>query len=262
MKKIASIIFAMAFTTASLRADLQVRAAQQQLKEEGFYYGEVDGKPGAETGAAIRRYQIRNGLQVTGSLNQETLDALKIGGNISAATTPKPTPTPRANPPKPKPTPFPSANENDRDYLRQSPDEGGAQAPIRPQNVLPPPVVITSQASVLSSQYAALFSRTPYENAPAEVQQRTLRNAQLLLLRERFYNGQIDGIPGPATARAITFYQDATDLPRTGRLDYETLAEMRLLPTRHAAPIQPFFPSSEYHREADPPRIYRGIWIR
>jgi peptidoglycan hydrolase-like protein with peptidoglycan-binding domain len=261
MKKIAAFVFAITVTAASLHADLQVRAVQQRLKEQGFYYGEVDGSPGGETGAAIRRYQIRNGLQVTGTLTQETLEALKISGSAAPAPTTKPRAIARATPEKLKPTSALSANESDREFLRQQ--SGGQEKPTPPPKkiVLPPPVETPAQPSDLSSQYAVLFTRTPYENASLEVQQRTLRDAQWQLLRARFYNGQPDGIPGSATARAIALYQDDADLPRTGRLDMETLREMRLLPARRI-PIVPFFSRPDDEPPAEQPRVYRGIWVR
>ena len=56
-----------------MRADQLVESVQQALKDEGFYYGEVNGEMNANLTAAIRRYQIRNGLQVSGELNDETL---------------------------------------------------------------------------------------------------------------------------------------------------------------------------------------------
>jgi len=59
-----------------LRADQLIESVQQVLKDEGFYYGEVSGELNANLTAAIRRYQIRNGLQVTGELNDETLQSL------------------------------------------------------------------------------------------------------------------------------------------------------------------------------------------
>jgi peptidoglycan hydrolase-like protein with peptidoglycan-binding domain len=37
---------------------------QQALKDQGFYYGDVNGEKTADTTAALRRYQIRNGLQI------------------------------------------------------------------------------------------------------------------------------------------------------------------------------------------------------
>ena len=56
-----------------LPADQSVEKVQQALKDQGFYYGEITGQKDADTTAAIRRYQIRNGLQITGDLNEETL---------------------------------------------------------------------------------------------------------------------------------------------------------------------------------------------
>src|SRR5881275_3334121 len=60
-----------------LWADQAIQNVQQALKDQGFYYGEITGAKDADTTAAIRRYQIRNGLQVTGELNDETNTALR-----------------------------------------------------------------------------------------------------------------------------------------------------------------------------------------
>jgi len=60
------------------RADNLTQNVQQALKDEGFYYGEVTGTKDADTTAAIRRYQIRNGLQITGEINDETLKSLGV----------------------------------------------------------------------------------------------------------------------------------------------------------------------------------------
>lgn len=261
MKKTAAFIFLISLSVANLRADEQVRTVQEQLKNQGFYYGQVDGEPGAETGAAIRRYQIRNGLQVTGTLTQETLDALKAG-NAPVADSPPvfaPQPTPRKAAPPVQPQS--DVSEGDRDFLRNQ--DGSVNPPVpqppppRSPGTVSPPVEIPEQPSALSTQYAVLFARTPYANAPIEVQQKTLKAAQLRLFRGRFYDGAADGIPGMATVRAITLFQDNADLPRTGRLDFETLRELRLLPVS-GRPIvtEPFYPPP------DGPRVYRGIWVR
>ena len=39
------------------RADEAIANAQQALKDQGFYYGEITGRKDADTTAAIRRYQ-------------------------------------------------------------------------------------------------------------------------------------------------------------------------------------------------------------
>lgn len=48
------------------------------MKEKGFYFGKVDGQWGNETGAAVTRFQIRNGLEITGRLDPKTLAALGV----------------------------------------------------------------------------------------------------------------------------------------------------------------------------------------
>ena len=82
-------------------ADSTTASVQQALKDQGFYYGEITGTKDADTTAAIRRYQIRNGLQITGELNAETRKSLGLQG--TAPTTPAPIPVPPAITPRPEP---------------------------------------------------------------------------------------------------------------------------------------------------------------
>ena len=71
MKRLLCLIVTLC-AASLVHADQAIRSLQQTLKNQGFYYGTVTGEKSAETTAAIRRYQIRNGLQVTGELNEET----------------------------------------------------------------------------------------------------------------------------------------------------------------------------------------------
>jgi hyperosmotically inducible protein len=56
-----------------------VAAAQQALKTNGYNPGPIDGYMGPRTTAAVRDYQQREQLQVTGQLDPETLGRLGIG---------------------------------------------------------------------------------------------------------------------------------------------------------------------------------------
>src|SRR2546426_5127552 len=79
------VYFAVAVCVAGLmRADQTTQSVQQALKDQGFYYGNVTGDKSAETTAAIRRYQIRNGLQVTGEINPETLNSFNVSGKSNS----------------------------------------------------------------------------------------------------------------------------------------------------------------------------------
>jgi peptidoglycan hydrolase-like protein with peptidoglycan-binding domain len=245
-------------------ADDQIRDVQATLKNQGFYYGETDGKENAETGAAIRRFQIRNGLKVTGKLNAETLDALGLGQK-SAPPAEAPAPS-QVNPPPPvvkTPEPAgPPVVKRGNDILR---DPEAGEVPPRPAqqfvpddpSVLQPPRPLPAP---IYTPFSTLFHGTPYENAPREVQMDTLRRAQGHMAARRYYRGAIDGIPGPATSEAIFNYQEAYGLRRTGRLDMDTLADMRLLPRNvpSGAPLKPFY-NPNRRRDSS---ISWDFWIR
>jgi peptidoglycan hydrolase-like protein with peptidoglycan-binding domain len=62
-----------------MHAEPLTQSAQEILQDEGYYAGKIDGAKGGETIAAIRRYQIRNGLQITGELDAETQRSLGLG---------------------------------------------------------------------------------------------------------------------------------------------------------------------------------------
>jgi peptidoglycan hydrolase-like protein with peptidoglycan-binding domain len=262
MKTIALLPLALLLLGSPLFADEQLRNVQTELKSLGFYYGDVTGQANAETTAALRRYQIRNGLEVTGSLNDETLAAIGIGPKKSAA--PK-APVAKAPPVMPAPVEKavppvnlrrdPSAEESDRDFLRREegavrvPDAGAPFAPDqRDPSVLEPPQPLDAP----SADFPVLFAGTPYAEASLSVQQQTLRRAQSVLASRGFYRDIVDGLPGPATEEALLSYQRNQRLTMTGRLDLETLGQLRLLPG-------PSTYSDANPRE--PKRVYRGIWI-
>ena len=64
----------------ALNADA-VRSIQSRLKQFGFHAGEVDGIWGDSTQAALERFQRDRGLQVSGSLNPNTLTTMGLDSN-------------------------------------------------------------------------------------------------------------------------------------------------------------------------------------
>jgi peptidoglycan hydrolase-like protein with peptidoglycan-binding domain len=203
-------------------ADLAIESAQQKLKDEGFYYGEINGKKDADTTAAIRRYQIRNGLQITGELNAETQRSLGLASKPAStpptrpAQTPGPTPpgfleetpVPKVTPAPPQAAPQPEPNNED-------------ETPPQP----PPPRIESSN----------VFGGTPYDAAPPQVQQDIVAKAQVILMRQGYYRDEIDGLFGPAMNFALRNYQARFGLQPTGRLDVETLASLSLLPEQRTS---------------------------
>jgi peptidoglycan hydrolase-like protein with peptidoglycan-binding domain len=59
-------------------ARARLRQVQERLQAAGFSPGPVDGRLGLQTRAALRHYQQRKGLPVTGTLDPQTLKALRL----------------------------------------------------------------------------------------------------------------------------------------------------------------------------------------
>ena len=59
-------------------ADPTVEATQEELAQQGYYNGPVDGIFGPTTRDAVAKYQIANQLNVTGSLSIDTLQSLGL----------------------------------------------------------------------------------------------------------------------------------------------------------------------------------------
>ena len=67
---------AVARTAPSSAPAVDVRTAQRQLRDRGYYSGPVDGVIGAATEGALRAYQRDRGLKVTGRLDPPTVRSL------------------------------------------------------------------------------------------------------------------------------------------------------------------------------------------
>ena len=232
-RKVGTAILASALAQLAL-ADSTVQQAQEELKEQGYYFGQINGDKDADTVAAVRRFQIRSGLQVTGELDQETLRALQAASASSTARTTA-TPQPR------------NLEDSDNTTERVSP------TPSPPRDLQG-----NREQRAPAESTANVFSNTPYEMAPPELQQRVILGAQMQLRRRGFYKGESDGVFGPNLEFSLRAFQSRLSIPPNGRLDIETLAALGLLPGQHGRasmemPHRRFIPSEE------PP--VRGEWI-
>ena len=228
-----------------MRADQLVESVQQALKDQGFYYGEVTGEMNATLTAAIRRYQIRNGLQVNGEFNSETLQSLGINSSASARPATRPA-SPRAGEPA-KPSEPPS-NETAK---------AGPAPPIQSFGNAPQDQLYPSNPVAPATSPGGVLAGTPFEAAPAGVQRNVILSAQIGLARRGLYHEQIDGLFGPAMEFSLRAYQARTRLPVTGRLDLETLAALQLLPGAHG----PVFHPPPKHGQPWPNEPIRGEWV-
>lgn len=227
---IVTVLFLLAFSVPA-RADQVVESAQEKLKEQGFYYGEINGKKDTDTTAAIRRYQIRNGLQITGEINAETQRSLGLTSQPAATPPPRPanTPVPRtedlreehpAAPPATRTVPRPPPEELDDEEDEEGEDEDEPEYERAPRS----PHI----------ERDGLLDGTPFEAAPPDVQRDVIISAQTILMRQGYYRDEIDGVYGPGMNFALRNYQARYGLSPTGRLDVETLASLSLLPEQRS----------------------------
>ena len=193
------LCFVLTLSAVSLvRADQGIRSLQQTLKDQGFYYGAVTGDKNVETTAAIRRYQIRNGLQVTGEINEETLRSVNPSSSSIAS----------ASPPASKPA-----------AIQPNSVRPDASAKTVSQSSPPPSFNQLDRPVETNPPYSASF----YQSAPLRVNRRIIAGAQYRLMSGGFYSGRVDGKYGSRTAFAIRAFQSSAGLPPTGRLDIETV---------------------------------------
>lgn len=251
MKRKILLGVAICLVAISARADESTASVQKALKDQGFYYGEVTGKMDADTSAAIRRYQIRNGLKITGEVNAETEKSLATGSPAStsetARTVPrKVTPTvPSSNEEQPAP---PSKNAMGMPSAPLPDGSGQRSQEAQPYRPVPPDGF---------SSGGELFANTPYEAAPPPVQREVVIGAQTLLARRGYYRSGIDGVYGPGLEFALRAYQSRTGIPPNGRLDMDTLAALGLLPGQRTPGL-----ITPRRRPIVPPRgIVRGEWV-
>ena len=162
MKRFLFRWLALGLCLGSVQADETVRQLQAQLKQAGFYQGQSTGVYDEETATAVSRYQIRNGLAITGRMDAATLSALRV------------------TPPKSNPTPEPAAEAGTWRRLRngdmqflQKLNAGDIPPPKLPPSSSPKGSVVASSVASKSSNPAVMDPHAPPPPLPEDVGQPT-----------------------------------------------------------------------------------------
>ncbi len=166
----------------------RVEEIQKILKETGIEPGPIDGVMGAQTRVAIRRFQKKNGLKLTGKIDSVTQLALN-----REEETEKPL----------------SQLETAFDKWESSLPNKDAPAKIDKED-------LTNRAKV---QHEVLTSRLNSNER--------IRQIQAVLKNAGFYKGEIDGKIGPRTNAAIRAFQRAKKLNPDGVVGARTWEELK-----------------------------------
>ena len=285
--------------TLSAVADDQLRNVQTELKSQGFYYGEVSGQASSETTSALRRYQIRNGLEVTGTLTKETLASLGMVASKSKPAAPAPAAESTPKQPGQGKTSNPvnirrdnTAEESDRAFLQR--EEGKNPNPVRrgdfftaqkaaPTPPAPPRAVAPRDPSVRpreSSTFVASYSpRDPGVVAPPAPLDAPSADFPVLFAGTPYANAPLS-LQQNTLRRAQSvlagrgFYRDIVDgLPgpateealltfqRSARLTLTGRLDLDTLNELHLLPGNNAGPQFgfEFHT---PNRVFRGVWVQ
>jgi peptidoglycan hydrolase-like protein with peptidoglycan-binding domain len=247
--------FVVALCVASLvRADQTVQSVQQALKDQGFYYGSVTGDKSSETTAAVRRYQIRNGLQVTGEMDPQTLHSLNVNSNSAASS---------------QSTSKPAVAQQNTNTVRP------VETPRLDQNSVQQPPGAPDRQPEMN----ATFPETLYRSESPRMNKRmVIAEVQRQLISRGYYQGRADGRHGRRTALALRAFQFGSGLPPSGHLDTGTLNALGLSDANLASmepaarqyetwvPVTKFKHGKwkvkwkKYHREDRDELAHEGLW--
>jgi peptidoglycan hydrolase-like protein with peptidoglycan-binding domain len=203
-------------------ADQTIRSVQQALKDQGLYYGNVTGTKSADTTTAIRRYQIRSGLQVTGEINSETLQSLNLSGKSSSVASSQPASKPTVTQSNTARHDQSAPVEQNRSQQQQQPATPDRQLQMNPS-----------------------MPGFGYPSAPVRINKRmAVAEVQRQLITRGYYWGRVDGRYGRQTALALREFQFASGLPPSGHLDMSTVEALGL-PNSNLAYFDPTHRSRE-----------------
>lgn len=152
-----ALLFSLDARAYSLRREdngVDVETLQERLAELGYYEGYLNGYFGAATERALQSFQLRNKLEPTGVMDQQTYDIL-----YSPKARPKIDPTPT---PSPKPTRTPKPATTPKPGTTSTPKPGGTAtpSPVDPGHTSDP-VIPGGGAEALVS-VALKYVDTPY----------------------------------------------------------------------------------------------------
>ncbi|QRM54697.1 peptidoglycan-binding domain-containing protein [Sinorhizobium sp. BG8] len=161
---------------------------QKELARQGYYAGDTDGMPGAQTTAAIRAFEEKRGVRATGEASRDLLYALR--STAPAVTEIVPSERPFEDAKKP-------------------------QTPTKVED----PVA----AAILSAEADPGLTASVTRAAPSEM----VMKIQKGLSNIAYSDVTVDGVAGERTRAAIRHFEKHYRLPETGEPNEKVLVKLR-----------------------------------
>src|SRR5262245_33984991 len=199
-----------------------VKKVQKDLKDKGYYHGNIDGILGPNTREALRRYQKKENLQGDGRLTRETWDHLNAGSTSVDDH-------------------FEEAGQAIEDHYGKAGKSIGHGSKDLGKEVEKGEVTEgakdlgkgvggfgqevakgTAQgAKKVASGVKDVFDGDQDKSA-ASAKDHSVKQAQQALKDQGYYQSEVDGVMGPGTQLALKRFQEKEGLTPTGQLDEET----------------------------------------
>ncbi len=190
------------------RAD--VETAQKLMKKLGIDTGKIDGKLGPNTQAAVRDFQKKEGITVTGDVSQEVLQKMETA--VAALATPTPAPAP-------EPTPEPNVVITDADNAEEA-------APVAEADKPEAIVIRKEEKKKTEVSDAAPKPKVDPGPVPTLKNRKDVSKLQEQLKEAGTYTGNVDGKWGDLTRAAMREFQEKNNLEVTGKPNKETWLAM------------------------------------
>jgi hypothetical protein len=179
-------------------ADEVVAKTQRILKLQGFYFGKIDGSQNEETLAAVKRFQIRSGLPVTGNIDAATWQ--ELAKNVK--------PEPAADTVESMREIARNQEKDDREFLlrTEAAERAEVNEPPQPRPSTRPPEL-------------AVPPSTSRESASVRPSTADIR---------RYIQRYLDAAEAPSPELELSFYADRVDYFGNGRVSREFVRKDQL----------------------------------
>ena len=205
-------------STATLRAQDDLRSVQEELQRRSLYFGDVNGRGSTELEEATKRYQKRKGFTATGKPDRETLRSLGLVPRSADEAPPQELGWPEE----------PVLRSDEKIDAVAVADALNQQTGIAPGAVVPKK--LAQQATASSARRRAANGTDAASVAPATEAGKKPKNSPVIAPVElaKFASDYMAAMSSNDIKRQLKFYADNVDYYRNGKID-RRIVEQTLL---------------------------------